>query len=72
MGDVLMCPAALVSIAGASRYLPLTAGVSKTHIQFNVPNRGFFGGDKLSGGGIVIGTQNELDNWAAVLKIINF
>ncbi|WP_237613360.1 phage tail protein [Pectobacterium parmentieri] len=72
VGDVLMCPAALVSIAGASRYLPLTAGVSKTHIQFNVPNRGFFGGDKLSGGGIVIGTQNELDNWAAVLKIINF
>uniref|UniRef100_UPI0035C6EC4F phage tail fiber protein n=1 Tax=Pectobacterium parmentieri TaxID=1905730 RepID=UPI0035C6EC4F len=71
-GDVLMCPSALISIAGASRYLPLTAGVSKTHIQFNVPNRGFFGGDKLSGGGIVIGTQNELDNWAAVLKIINF
>ncbi|WP_226374261.1 hypothetical protein [Pectobacterium quasiaquaticum] len=72
IGDVLMCPAALVSIAGASRYLPLTAGVSKTHIQFNVPNRGFFGGDRLSGGGIVIGTQNELNNWAVVLKIINF
>ncbi|AYH06316.1 hypothetical protein C5E23_13625 [Pectobacterium parmentieri] len=36
-GDVLMCPAGLISIAGASRSLPLTAGVSKTHIQFNAP-----------------------------------
>ncbi|WP_375154053.1 hypothetical protein [Pectobacterium parmentieri] len=71
-GDVLMCPAGLISIAGASRYLPLTAGVSKSHIQFNVPNRGIFGCDKLSGGGIVIGTQNELNNWAVVLKIIKF
>ncbi|WP_258034217.1 phage tail protein [Pectobacterium odoriferum] len=71
-GDVLMCPAGLISIAGASRYLPLTAGISTTHIQFNVPNRGLFGCDKLSGGGIVIGTQNEMNNWVAVLKIIKF
>ncbi|MFJ5320414.1 phage tail protein [Pectobacterium parvum] len=71
-GDILMCPAGLISIAGASRYLPLTAGISTTHIQFNVPNRGIFGCDKLSGGGIVIGTQNEMNNWVAVLKIIKF